>query len=104
MPPFNFVSSGCIPEEERGGISTRVVTESRTQKSPPLDACNKRECILPLGSHLQQHLLLPSLDSLVVLRVGLDDSVRSYRCLVRNEITGEETLSAAHSITVQSEL
>ena len=40
---------------------------------------------------------------LVLLRVDLGDSLNSYRCVVRNKITGEETLSAAHNFQIQSE-
>ena len=40
---------------------------------------------------------------LVLLRVDLGDSLKSYRCVVLNKITGEETLSAAHNLQIQSE-
>lgn len=49
-----------------------------------------------------RHVILPNMD-LVLLRVDLGDSLNSYRCVVRNKITGEETLSAAHNFQIQSE-
>ena len=61
-------------------------------------------CFHPLSatSGTPQHVLLPNMD-LVLLRVDLGDSLKSYRCVVRNKITGEETLSAAHNLQIQSE-
>ena len=50
----------------------------------------------------RRHVLLASMD-LVLLRVEIGDSLRSYRCVVRNTVTGEETLSAAHNLRIQSE-
>ena len=49
-----------------------------------------------------RHVILPNMD-LVLLRVDLGDSLNSYRCVVRNKITGEETLSASHNLQIQSE-
>ena len=58
--------------------------------------------LFPASTASPRHVILPNMD-LVLLRVDLGDSLKSYRCVVRNKITGEETLSAAHNLQIQSE-